>query len=342
MRRLALVPALAAALASPPARACSTDSLAPGLQVEELWGSALQTMPGGVVSLPALAVQIDPDEVARRSSMILTGPDGEIETTLEVVETSAGTYLGLAVWDLILVFRPAVPLAAGVTYQAHVTHPGGFVPELDEEQDFPVVIGAAPVPLTAPRIDVSGDIVPIEYRDFVCCETEPDSCSSTTNCWPKGQVNRPALEVDAALDDPSLARNAEVWIAPVLPGGALGPRRPVYVRSLGFRQDLVFESAQPEYCAVAGARSLLDGSEVVSAPVCVSQAEAGVPEEVAIELPPDLGAFCVGPLLHEDGTPYGAEAGGEQAGGCQVSRAAWSGGWLLLLLLAPRRRAGRR
>lgn len=342
MRGLALVSVLAAASASRPAQACSTDSIGPGLQVEDLWGSALQTVPGGVVSLPALAVQIDPEEVARRTSMVLSGPDGEVETTLEVIETSAGSYLRFAVWDLILVFRPAVPLAAGATYQAHVTHPDSFFPESDVEQDFPVVVGDAAAPLTAPRIEVSGDVVAIEYRDLVCCEREIDSCGDSTECWPQGHVIRPALEVEAALDDPSLARNAEVWIAPVLPGGALGPRRPVYVRSLGLRQDLVFESAQPEYCAVAGARSFLDGSEVVSAPACVSQAEVGVPEEVALELPPDLGAFCVGPLLREDGTPYGAEAGGEATGGCQVPRAPSYGGLWLLLLLAPRRRAGRR
>lgn len=329
---------LAAALAPARARACSIDSPHFGVEIFDWLGDEpMVVAPDGVLALWADVFAVELADVAAMFSLTLSGPDGDVATTTEVVVLKTELYNSYPLWRVALVFRPAGALTPGATYTALLE--GGW------PESFAVAVAEGPMPpLAAPPATIEVDIKHDGFRGAICCERGIDSCGGTSDCTYTIYDVLPAPYVRAPALEPALGRSVYLWAAPVLADGTLGPRegQPGWDGTSGW--EFVFRDAQAQYCAIVGMTSLVDGATVQGEPVCATFGEVDLPvekvREPSEEELAEMEASCDTPLVYEDGTPY-REVPAAEGGGCRMGKPSSPAGLVVLLAWRRRRRARR-
>jgi len=332
----------AVALAPGRADACSYNDMTPGLELWELYSppEQLRTVQDGVIALYGTVYREELADVVPTVTVTLTRDGVAVETTIELLPLSAGIFADAPTWTVAVVARPAQPLEVG-EYQVEVA-----VDREDyglDEMTFPLVVEAGPLaPLEAPTaaaMEATESIA--EYGDRICCETEFDSCGGKSRCIHTTIVTLPALHIEPTALPPVLADNSVIWAQRLGADGVPDPSwRFQFLGRSYVEWEVPFAAAQPEYCVVLGATSLVDGTSVSGPPLCKSRDELGEPHEETSEVPPD--AFenygCLTPPLYEDGTPFGEEAPAEETSGCRQADGGGAWAWLLVAAgLGPRR-----
>jgi hypothetical protein len=342
---LVLAGSLAAAR---PASACTVMSPYPGLTIEP--GEDHWITGDGVIMVRGEAYTVDVDTALADLALWEVRGDGVV---------LPGEFEVVPLWDraattarsedhvFALIWRADAPLSPGGTYTLDfaVAGPYGSAPE-----QLPLTVINAVEPML-PEVAARAETVLVDATEVVCCESSQDSCGDSRYCETIAATQLPAIAVEVESNGASYWQQV-VWVAQVLPGGEIGPHlQPKY----SFRASpwewsgtLMFDAPAEQYCFVTGATSARDGSEVVSDPVCLDQAELDVPRSVQLEpsarmapREPDVAGEgkCIGPIVYEaDGAAYPRGSEPEPASrGCNV--APRSPAWLVLLALVRRRRS---
>ncbi len=323
---------------SGPAEACTTNDPEQGLRIYHPFP---KTMPqGGVLAITASVLGATVDTaMADLTEFRVTHDDVEVPGALEVVTLSSATGpSALQYHELILVWRPQQPLVVGDALVLHYTHR----PDEFEPHTVPFIVDDAPTTITLPGLRAIGSAVEVDESAWVCCEVLADSCNTTTRCLPT-RVQRVA---GVTLPDARLAGDwpqGYLWAARVDAQGEVGPRLPrvhdPYPLAphepswAAWPDPIVFtrDDAAP-YCVVLGATSLVDGTSLVSGPLCVTAEQVGELGELELEADfsaqtSDVIRECVSdPVYEADGSPYPPR----EASGCRTTP---NPGSLAMLLL---------
>ncbi|WP_437779455.1 hypothetical protein [Sorangium sp. So ce1097] len=323
---------------SSPSDACSPAVPLLGYHVTDIAG----TVPLDGVVVARLRCQVDCPE----NTPVLVVKDKE---TGEVV---AGTQelpadLPITGLEMVLVFRPAAPLAEGHTYTVTVEgQDPALLPELETRAsaDLDLEVGAH---ATAASVRVEES-----WYDTPSCCNAFDTCGSETVCLAKEVERYVVLGVhtsEAARGGAGQYVRTVTFLSP--DGAELGKRT---TWSWGSAVEHTYEDAAPEYCYQVTYKSLIDGATIEEERVCVPHGDAGAtgvfPTDMATvdpairrcESPPE-GFEDVWCAARND---CEAAGGPEEREGCSVSpgRGA-SSGWALSaigLALALAGRVGRR
>lgn len=355
----AMVLAAAALWAPTPARACSYSDLSPGLTV---YSSDAKTIAAdGVLAFDAYFFGADIADVSTRFTLTVTRDGAPVAGSLEFLTLWSGApgFLrdevvedATLLHQLVIVWRPAAPLApgayAGVMW---VEYPGGTNYH-DEMNPLAITVTDAPgPPLAAPEFEaIGGEMVAREVLEQACCETGYDSCSHDSLCKPTRVFEVPGFRIGTALPEIHRER-AYLWVAQFVDGtpGAPQPTHTPWLRPWEDSAPLFaqwsdfnpvgFDEARDEYCVVLGATSLIDGSSATSEPFCATLAgprEETLTPEFALYTESDDPWDCLEPPVYaHNGEPYpeGAEEPANQ--GCRI---AGGGAWGLLMVVGLRRR----
>ncbi|WP_437733684.1 hypothetical protein [Sorangium sp. So ce1335] len=271
----------------------------------------------------------------------------------ETGEVVAGTQelaadLPAAGLELVLVFRPAAPLAEGHTYSVTVE---GEDPsrraelETRASADLDLEVGAHPMAASV-RVEESW------YDTPSCCNAPLGTCGPEPVCVAKEVERYVVFDLhtsEAARDGAGQYVQTVTFLSP--DGAELGKRT---AWSWGGSVEHMYQDAAPEYCYQVAYRSLIDGATIEKERVCVPHGDAGAtgvfPTDMAI-VGPAIGKCDLPPEGFEDvwcAAREDCEAGGDsdEREGCSVSagRGA-SPGWALSaigLALALAGRVGRR
>lgn len=334
-----------------PASACSIDSPNFGLTFHRF----PETIPqGGVLALTA-SVHATTVEMAmaRLTEFRVTRDDIEVPGALEVLTiSSATTYDRLQHHDLILVWRPQQPLVIGDTLVLRYT----LLDDFSGGEPISFTVTDEPTVIALPPVQAFGRAAQINESDRVCCEVGRDSCDQSSLCLPTHAEQVPSLSLDAARLAGTWPQGY-LWAAMLDADGVPGPRlaRPADPDPgleiedppwASWPHEILFPADSPApYCVVLGATSLVDGTTLVSDPLCVTaDALDGFDALGPITLEPDLrahaltrGRECLGdPVYEADGSPYPAVA--EPKAGCRTTSEPAPPALLLLLLALGRSR----
>lgn len=338
------------ALAAPRrVEACSIITPEYGLTIKRPYQDR-QIASDGVLAFDAVILGETPEVALARFSLTLTpytgGPAITGETSHKLLGTEPYTAID-SFQDVALVWRPAMPLAPGF-YTANATLQGPW--EQPEMWDFAVVVDDAPAPpLSPPRVEkVETRVFDDEELERICCETSLDSCGGSSLCEPLRVLVVPGFTIRAALEPADIER-AYLWVAP-WDGQAAGPAfertvpwydepdQPTYSQWT-WLNDFRLPDAAGEFCLVVGATSLIDGSTVLTAPICRELTAAHEePRKIRLSFGDSAWQQCLTPPVYErDGSPYPPEP--DSNAGCRLADTNPGAGPLaLLLLLAARRR----
>lgn len=348
---LAVLLGLALLCTSRHADACETESVDPGLTLDVADFEPIPLPAGGVLAVRGVAYGVEVDEALRQLQTWQVLRDGVAmpgEFATHPLYDAEATAVSPEAHVFVLVWRPAEPFAPGSVYRLDWgIADRGFGPrsvELD-------VRAEPPPPLVLPEIELDPRVDVVDGGEIVCCETPLSSCGNSSLCEPTVGTLLPALALELA-GGLGAHPQQRLWIAQVLPDGALRPAE--HARSLfavhidGWIGALRFDEPDDEYCAVVGVTSLVDGQELRSPPLCVPQAELGIPHTQQLEpsaaLTPldvdgDGEGRCIGPLVYQqDGEAYPREP--DDARGCRQGPR--GGPWWLVfawLLVTRRTRA---
>jgi hypothetical protein len=286
---------------------------------------------GGVVALSGQVYAQD-RATALAGAAIRVLRDGEaLAGELSAIPVWTGTLAGQAHEFVVVVWRPAAPLAAGV----HVL-------DLGDRQVSLEVLGALAQPAAQVSRQAASSVL-VDGDDVVCCETYESSCGVRHRCAPTLATRAPAIDLAAALDVDDRGQS-RLWVARLGPDGAVGPELPRPAPPWGVDRpwtewdgEVGFADEQDEYCVYLGVTRLVDGA-TTGAPVCLSADLLAPPVREEQPPPPtvdDEPDGCLTPPVYaEDGAAYPRRPG-PPAQGCAVAP---PGGWAWLLLVLRRRR----
>lgn len=321
----------------------SSDACTP---VPPLFGYHVTEIPGTVPLDGVVVARVRCDMDCPDSPPVLVVKDNE---TGEVVDGAQEMAADLPVTGLgiVLVFRPAAPLADGHTYIVTV-----------EGQDPAQFMGVEIRASAELDLEIGADAMAASVRVEETWYGTPSCCTAVTNCGSKPfclakEVERYVVlgvhTSEAARDGVGQYVQTVTFLSPK--GAELGKRT---AWSWGGVVEHTYEDAAPEYCYQVTYRSLIDGATIEEERVCVPHGDAGetgvFPADMATvdpeirwcESPPE-GFEDVWCAMKTDCEPAGGPVEDE---GCSVSpgRGA-SSGWALSAIglgLALAGRVGRR
>jgi len=331
-----------------PASACSTSYPDTGLTLD--FEQDYPVIEGGAMLVRAGSYAVDVDVAMADLLLWEVRRDGVVQPgAFEVVPLfdAEATSVTPEAHVFALLWRPDAPFTAGGAYTLDFQ-------VADPHESTPVRVTlevVAPPPLEPPPMTATATTVAVDPTETVCCESHLGSCGDSYQCEVTRATLLPAIDVRVGLKG-IIEVHRVVWVAPVLPGGEIGPRvQGPYAQVTtpwSWEGTIRFDAPADEYCVVVGATSVIDGSDSISEPRCFGQAELGVPHEGSIALSTRMTPFvegdyeggrCLGPLVYEaDGAAYPREAEQPEASGCSVTS---PGPWSLLLLALIRRRRAR-
>ncbi|WP_434044233.1 MULTISPECIES: hypothetical protein [Sorangium] len=322
---------------SSPSDACELIVPDPGYRITEI----AETVPLDGVVVARLRCEVDCPE----------GTPALVVKDKETGEVVAGTQeraadLPTTGLEIVLVFRPAAPLAEGHTYSVAVEgqDPSSRTElETRASADLDLEVGAHAM-VASVRVEESW------YDTPSCCDVTSGTCGSERVCVAR-EVERYVvfgLHTDkAAYDGAGQYVQTVTFLSP--DGAELGKRA---AWSWGGAVEHTYEDSAPEYCYQVTYKSLIDGATIEKERVCVPHGDAGAtgvfPTDMEIvgasigkcESPPQ-GFEDVWCAARNDCETEGGSDGRE---GCSVSagRGASSGWALSAIGLALAGRVGRR
>lgn len=289
------------------------------------------TATDGVIAVPGTLYRVELAEAAAKTTARLEREGTSIAAAVEIRPVRASVVSGEPMSDVVVVVRPAAPLAADSTYTL-ILELVGSSGELRTEELAVTVTGGPLGPLVPPAATLT--LSPAQLaRDPVCCEGEASSCGETTHCFARSHEVLPRFIVQPKIEAP-LSRNTLVWIARVGRDGELEWIDEDVPARERLEWSVTFEEVQREYCVVLGLTSLIDGTTVMAEPMCAPVAETGAPRREPATVDMEYAeAVCLTPLVDVNGQPYVAEESG-----CSIVGAP---GLLILPALLRRRRGAR-
>lgn len=354
--------ALAAIVLARPAAvdACTGPATpAPGLNLTGI-GPELTIAGDGVLVFDAYALQSTPEQALESFSIEVTRDGVAVAGGLEVVPLWTGIleYAGgvetdaLPLHEFLIVWRPEAAWMPGV-HAALIEDVGsnGFV----EEVELTVTVEAQPGPaIVAPEVhQVFASEFVAEVLERVCCEQSASTCGNYPYCKPTQVRHETGLNITAGLAEPQHMRGY-LWVAGYV-DGEVGTRVPAHAEFSYYPPEpswtrwadfMLFDVAPGEQCVVIGATSLIDGSSVMSEPMCATVAaprEEMLTPMFAPQDPEGGMGDCLSPPVYEKTgeayEPYDAGEAPEKDGGCRVGGSA---PWGLLAFGLLWRRRGRR